>query len=85
MDSGVESPSRWFQVADLVKLRPLLSSLVDPVHKVLYVPKTWVASLVPIGAFQVALVVLMVLMGGRWEAGGAETGRGEKHLRRRVW
>ena len=61
-------------MADLRKLGPLLSPLVDPVHKVLYVPKTWVASLVSIRAFQVGLVVLMVLMGGRWEAGGAETG-----------
>ena len=79
VDSGVESPSRWLQVANLLKLGPLLPP-VDPLHQVLYVAQTRVASLLPLGAFQVEVV----LVGGGGEAGGAETGRGEKSLGRRV-
>ena len=79
VDSGVESPSRWLQVANLLKLGPLLPP-VDPLHQVLNVAKTRVASLLPLGAFQVEVV----LVGGGGEAGGAETGRGEKSLGRRV-
>ena len=69
-DSGVETPSRRLKVAKLIKLGTLLPT-VDPVHKVLYVPKTWVASLQPLWAFQVEVV----LVGGWWETGGTETGR----------
>ena len=69
-DSGVETPSRWLQVGNLIKLGTLLPP-VDPVHEVFYVPNTWVASLQPLWAFQVEVV----LVGGRWETGWTETGR----------
>ena len=57
-------------MGNLIKLGTLLPT-VDPVHKVLYVPNTRVASLQPLWAFQVEVV----LVGGRWETGGTETGR----------
>ena len=65
----------------LLKLGTLLLPPVDPVHQVLYVSKTRVASLLPLWAFQVPVVLVFWRRG---EAGGTETGRGEERLGRRV-
>ena len=65
----------------LLKLGTLLLPPVDPVHQVLYVSKARVASLLPLWAFQVPVVLVFWRRG---EAGGTETGRGEKRLGRRV-
>ena len=65
----------------LLKLGTLLLPPVDPVHQVLYVPKARVAPLLPLWAFQVPVVLVFWRRG---EAGGTETGRGEKRLGRRV-
>ena len=66
----------------LLKLGTLLLPPVDPVHQVLYVSKARVAPLLPLWAFQVPVVLVFWRRG---EAGGTETGRGEKRLGRRVW
>ena len=65
----------------LLKLGTLLLPPVDPVHQVLYVSKARVAPLLPLWAFQVPVVLVFWRRG---EAGGTETGRGEKRLGRRV-
>ena len=77
------SPSRQLQVGDLPKLGTLLLLPVDPVHQVLYVPRPgWL----PCRHFGLSRTKApLVLVRRRGEAGGAETGSGEKRLGRRVW